>query len=59
MVWLLPNSQTLLGNLATFRLPTLRERWAWMSLGALSVVIFTLAAINGSRGSSEFIYFNF
>jgi hypothetical protein len=35
------------------------ERWAWMCLGGLAVWVVMLAAINGSHGSSEFIYFNF
>ncbi|MEO8524885.1 MAG: MBOAT family O-acyltransferase [Caldimonas sp.] len=59
IAWLCPNSQELVaGWRPRFRFLA-RERWAWLSLGALSAVIFMLAAINGSRGSSEFIYFNF
>ncbi len=60
-VWIFPNSQTLVerwrGNSLAQRI--CHERWAWMGLGALGVCVFLLAAINGSHGSSEFIYFNF
>ena len=56
IVWAGPNSQALIERLRARRG---HERWAWMSLGSLAVVIFLLAAINGSHGSSEFIYFNF
>lgn len=61
IVWACPNSQTLINHVRTSRF-TMRlghERWAWMSLGGFAVSIFMLAAINGSHGSSEFIYFNF
>ena len=61
VVWTCPNSQTLIERLRNGRM-VLRfshESWAWMSLGGLAVSIFLLAAINGSHGSSEFIYFNF
>lgn len=61
IAWTCPNSQTLIHRLRGSRL-ALRfghENWAWMSLGGLAVVIFLLAAINASHGSSEFIYFNF
>lgn len=61
IVWLCPNSQTLITQLQ--QNPTItrlrQERWAWFGLGSLAVFIFLLAAINGSVGSSEFIYFNF
>lgn len=59
IVWLCPNSQTLIRRLNDGRLAAIHERWIWMSLGGLAVCVFMLAAINGSRGSSEFIYFNF
>jgi D-alanyl-lipoteichoic acid acyltransferase DltB (MBOAT superfamily) len=61
IVWLCPNSQTMVQGMqssrwgARFR----EERWAWMCLGGLAVWVVMLAAINGSHGSSEFIYFNF
>ncbi len=63
IAWLAPNSQQIVGwgravsELRT-ALFTLEGR-AWPALGALSVVVSLLAAINGSRGVSEFIYFNF
>lgn len=61
VVWGSPNSQELIDRIHKAHL-TRRfspERWAWISLGGFAVVLFLLAAINGSRGSSEFIYFNF
>jgi D-alanyl-lipoteichoic acid acyltransferase DltB (MBOAT superfamily) len=58
-VWLLPNSQELVERARTSRLSFLAPKWAWMSLGSLGLFVFLLAAINGSHGSSEFIYFNF
>ena len=59
IAWLCPNSQELVA-LGRSRLAFVsRARWAWMSLGGLCASVFVLAAINGSRGSSEFIYFNF
>ena len=61
VVWVCPNSQTLIERVRNSRLVLhlAHERWAWMSLGGLAVFIFLLAAVNGSHGSSEFIYFNF
>ena len=59
IVWAFPNSQALIGRMKGFSLAINHERWAWMSLGGFTVAIFLLAAINGSHGSSEFIYFNF
>jgi len=62
IVWGLPNSQQLVGWLKTSVSGVSRyatEARAWPMLGALSVLISFLAMINGSRGVSEFIYFNF
>jgi alginate O-acetyltransferase complex protein AlgI len=61
LVWLCPNSQTLINRMTSSRAVAFvkQERWAWMLLGCMAVFIFLLAAINGSRGASEFIYFNF
>lgn len=61
LVWLCPNSQTLIDYMANSRIAgSMRhDRWAWLTLGSQAVVIFLLAAINGSHGASEFIYFNF
>jgi hypothetical protein len=58
-VWLLPNSQQLIARAHASRLALLPAKWAWMSLGGFGVLVFLLAAVNGSHGSSEFIYFNF
>jgi D-alanyl-lipoteichoic acid acyltransferase DltB (MBOAT superfamily) len=63
IVWGLPNSQQLVGWLRT-NIVLRPGRYAadaraWPMLGALSVLISFLAMINGSRGVSEFIYFNF
>ena len=61
LVWTCPNTQTLIHLLRTCRLVSYlrHERWSWMALGSLAVLVFMLAAINGSHGASEFIYFNF
>lgn len=61
LVWLCPNSQTLIDRAQNHNLliRLQHERWAWLALGSLGVIIFLLAAINDSRGASEFIYFNF
>jgi alginate O-acetyltransferase complex protein AlgI len=61
IVWFLPNSQQLIQRIRDGRIARCfaHERWAWISLGGLAVTVFLLAAINGSHGSSEFIYFNF
>jgi hypothetical protein len=61
IAWVLPNSQALVKpRHAANAAPKPRfERLAWMALGAMAVWVVLLAAINGSRGSSEFIYFNF
>ena len=63
IAWGLPNSQEFVGQLRTsvtsrVGLEVVRSR-SWSLLGALSVMISFLAMINGSRGVSEFIYFNF
>lgn len=61
IVWIFPNSQSLIDRVQEnrFIVRLSHERWAWLSMGGLTVFIFLLAAINGSNGSSEFIYFNF
>ena len=63
IAWGLPNSQQIIGWLKT-RVVARAGAYAaqsrsWCMLGALSVLISFLAMINGSRGVSEFIYFNF
>jgi len=59
IVWLFPNSQTVIGRFGRGAVVRGHPRWSWMALGALGFAVLLLAAINGSRGSSEFIYFNF
>ena len=61
IVWAFPNSQTLIHRLrqSCASLRVAHEFWAWCSLGGLMALVVVLAAINGSHGSSEFIYFNF
>jgi alginate O-acetyltransferase complex protein AlgI len=59
VAWFCPNSQNLVEAIRQRAAKLRRESWAWMSLGGLAMVVFLLAAINGSHGSSEFIYFNF
>lgn len=54
LVWFAPNTQTLIGEISfhsDFR--------RFGTIGVLFFWVFLLAAINGSRGASEFIYFNF
>jgi hypothetical protein len=63
VAFFLPNSQTHVSSVARFVDRSLaapaRQRLAWAGLGAATVSIVVIAAINGSRGISEFIYFNF
>ena len=61
MVFWMPNSQAIVGRFETM----LRTRgqnawhWAWCATGFASTLVVVVAAINNSRGVSEFIYFNF
>jgi len=61
IVFFVPNSQTLIGRFES----ALRSRgmkanqWAWCATGFACTLVFVVAAINDSRGVSEFIYFNF
>jgi len=62
IAWGLPNTQqfvTWLRSGIAARAGAYASSYSWPVLGALSVVISLLAMINGSRGVSEFIYFNF
>lgn len=54
IAWTFPNSQELMD-----RITLDGEALRYLSIGALLFVIFVLAAISASRGTSEFIYFNF
>ncbi len=61
VAWALPNSQTIITGLhEAIRMASERRgKWASFALGAIAVLVGVLAIINGSRGVSEFIYFNF
>jgi hypothetical protein len=59
LAWFFPNSQELVARWRSRHPAVLSDSYAWTCLGALLATTFLLAAINGSRGSSEFIYFNF
>ncbi|HKV86778.1 MAG TPA: MBOAT family O-acyltransferase [Candidatus Dormibacteraeota bacterium] len=59
MAWGLPNSQQVVARLKATLSGASGPSYSWSALGALSVLISLLAMINGSRGASEFIYFNF
>lgn len=60
---LLPNSQIIVKRAAAYMArsqPSQRpEIMSWAGLGVASVLLLLMMAINGSRGVSEFIYFNF
>ena len=61
LAWCFPNSQTImrqLQNSGAFAVAW-RGELGWFSLGFMAVVVGFLAVINGTRGVSEFIYFNF
>jgi D-alanyl-lipoteichoic acid acyltransferase DltB (MBOAT superfamily) len=61
VVFWAPNSQTVIGRLeaALRSRATKAGRWAWCATGFACTLVFVVAAINESRGVSEFIYFNF
>ena len=59
IAWLAPNSQAIMQATSARVAAWRAQRWSWAMLGAAGVGVFMLAAINGSHGSSEFIYFNF
>jgi hypothetical protein len=61
IAWLLPNSQEMMTKLSRLRTLNVRVRapLGWSAFGAIAASLFLLAVINGSRGFSEFIYFNF
>jgi alginate O-acetyltransferase complex protein AlgI len=54
IVWLMPTTQS-----STARLREVGGSAAWMAAGALLFLISSLAVVNASHQSSEFIYFNF
>jgi alginate O-acetyltransferase complex protein AlgI len=59
--WALPNSQKIIRDFRDHLLAAWvkREQWAWFWLGFIAVLVGLLAIVNGTRGVSEFIYFNF
>lgn len=61
LVFWAPNSQTVIGRFeAALRSRGMKARqWAWCATGFACTLVFVVAAINDSRGVSEFIYFNF
>lgn len=65
IVWFLPNSQEIVRRWvapgATAVKVALADRFhvRWLGVGASLSLVLLLAVINGSRGVSEFIYFNF
>jgi len=62
IAWVLPNTQEVVAWLKSgiaARARAYVSSYSWPALGVLSVLISLLAMINGSRGVSEFIYFNF
>jgi hypothetical protein len=54
IVWLMPTTQS-----STARLREVGGSAAWMAAGALLFLVSSLAIVNASHQSSEFIYFNF
>lgn len=54
IVWLAPNTHTFIG-----RLHFPKGGRTWFLVGVLIFAVLIMALINGSKGASEFIYFNF
>jgi hypothetical protein len=61
IAWFCPNSQQIMAGLGRLkdRGLALKPNYGWGALGAITASAMVLAVINGSRGFSEFIYFNF
>jgi D-alanyl-lipoteichoic acid acyltransferase DltB (MBOAT superfamily) len=61
IAWFCPNSQQIMTSLGRSRDRglALQPMQGWGALGAITAAALVLAVINGSRGFSEFIYFNF
>lgn len=65
VAWMAPNSQEVVARWIEARrgtgAPALADMAAvrWSFVGAALVMVLLLAVINGTRGASEFIYFNF
>ncbi len=57
---LVPNSWQIVERMRSIRsIRSMRSLVLWRMVGAISVLIFIVLAINASRSVSEFIYFNF
>ena len=61
LAWFCPNSQEIMAKLSRLRAlgEQLKPAYGWGAFGAITVSVMMLAIVNGSRGFSEFIYFNF
>jgi alginate O-acetyltransferase complex protein AlgI len=59
LAWFFPNSQQIMAALGRVRGLRLKPALGWSAFGALTASLMLLAVVNGSRGFSEFIYFNF
>jgi D-alanyl-lipoteichoic acid acyltransferase DltB (MBOAT superfamily) len=61
LAWFCPNSQQIMAALGRLRRLDVRIRWSlgWSAFGALAASVVLLAIVSASRGTSEFIYFNF
>jgi len=61
LTWFSPNSQEIMSALGRMRPLNvgIRATLGWSAFGALAVSVMLLAIVSASRGTSEFIYFNF
>jgi hypothetical protein len=61
LAWFCPNSQEIMAALGRVRTLDVRIRatLGWSAFGALAASVLLLAMVGASRGTSEFIYFNF
>jgi D-alanyl-lipoteichoic acid acyltransferase DltB (MBOAT superfamily) len=61
LAWFCPNSQEIMAALGRVRRLDVRIRatLGWSAFGALAASVMLLAIVSASRGTSEFIYFNF
>ena len=61
LAWFCPNSQEIMAALGRMRTLNVRVRatLGWSAFGALAASVMLLAIVSASRGTSEFIYFNF
>ena len=61
IAWFCPSSQEIMAALGRVRAVDVRVRatLGWSAFGALAASVMLLAIVSASRGTSEFIYFNF